>query len=169
MRHAKSDWNDGSLSDYHRPLAPRGLKDAPRMGEVLSLFDCVPDWILASPAQRARETAELVADACDFLGEIQCVDDFYGGGSADLIEALQTLPPEVDVALLVGHNPTMEETAAALLAESRPGLVSRCRLQMPTAALACIDQDATDWRAWEPGDGILRWFLIPKLVKALTS
>ncbi|HAJ46184.1 MAG TPA: phosphohistidine phosphatase, partial [Alphaproteobacteria bacterium] len=24
LRHAKSDWSDGSLNDKHRPLGPRG-------------------------------------------------------------------------------------------------------------------------------------------------
>ncbi|MGH8513640.1 MAG: SixA phosphatase family protein, partial [Gammaproteobacteria bacterium] len=32
MRHAKSDWDSGAGSDFDRPLAKRGERDAPRMG-----------------------------------------------------------------------------------------------------------------------------------------
>jgi hypothetical protein len=33
--------------------------------------------------------------------------------------------------------------------------------------LVCIDVNVVDWADLEPGDGTLRWFLIPKLVKAI--
>ncbi len=57
LRHAKSDWGNPGLADFDRPLAKRGLKDAPRMGHVLTDFNVVPDKILASPARRAKQTA----------------------------------------------------------------------------------------------------------------
>ena len=34
VRHGKSSWEDASLSDRARPLAARGLRDAPLMGLV---------------------------------------------------------------------------------------------------------------------------------------
>ncbi|NOQ40692.1 MAG: histidine phosphatase family protein, partial [Anaerolineales bacterium] len=38
VRHGKSSWDDSYLSDHQRPLAKRGLRDAPRMGARLA------DW-----------------------------------------------------------------------------------------------------------------------------
>ena len=38
LRHGKSDWSAPYTTDFERPLAKRGLKDAPRMGEVLALY-----------------------------------------------------------------------------------------------------------------------------------
>ena len=35
LRHAKSSWDDDSLSDFVRPLNERGLRTAPFMGEVM--------------------------------------------------------------------------------------------------------------------------------------
>ena len=35
LRHAKSSWDHPGLDDFDRPLAKRGLKDAPRMGKFL--------------------------------------------------------------------------------------------------------------------------------------
>ena len=66
LRHAKSEWGNPGQADFDRPLAKRGLEDAPRMGQVLARFNYVPDRILSSPAQRARQTAELVAQACGY-------------------------------------------------------------------------------------------------------
>jgi phosphohistidine phosphatase len=168
LRHAKSDWSDPGLPDFDRPLAKRGLKDAPYMGEVLALFDCVPDKILASPALRARQTTEMVAQACGYKESIQWEDSFYGGNSEDLMVALQHLPNSMERAMLVGHNPTMEETAATLLSMTVYSEWNEAwSIRIPTAGLICLEVDITDWATLEPGDAILRWFLIPKLVKAI--
>jgi phosphohistidine phosphatase len=167
LRHAKSDWNAPHQADFDRPLAKRGRKDAPLMGEVLALLQCVPDKILASPATRARQTVELVAKACGYEEPVRWEDSFYGGSSADLIRALQGLPDTVERPLLVGHNPTLEEAVATLLTSNvsywNEGLVVR----IPTAGLVCLDVYITDWADLEPGNGVLRWFLTPRLVKAI--
>jgi phosphohistidine phosphatase len=167
LRHAKSDWGNPGLSDFDRPLAKRGLKDAPRMGEVLALFDCVPDEILSSPALRAKQTIEMVAEACGYKKSIQWADSFYGGTSEDLLVALQRLPNSVERVMLVGHNPTMEETAATLLSAPLDEWRDEWSISIPTAGLVCLDADITDWADLAPGDAILRWLLIPKLVKAI--
>jgi phosphohistidine phosphatase len=167
LRHAKSDWDNPGLSDFDRPLAKRGLKDAPRMGEVLALFDCVPDEILSSPALRAKQTTEMIVEACGYKKSIQWADSFYGGTSEDLMAALQRLPHRVERVMLVGHNPTMEETVATLLSASLDEWRDEWSIRIPTTGLVCLDADITDWAALAPGDAILRWFLIPKLVKAI--
>ena len=60
LRHAKSDWETGALNDFDRPLAKRGLKEAPGVGAWLLEEGRVPDLVVSSPAQRAKETALLV-------------------------------------------------------------------------------------------------------------
>jgi len=167
LRHAKSDWGTPDLPDFDRPLAPRGLEDAPRIGQVLARFNCIPDQILASPAQRARQTAQMAAAACGYQKSIQWADDFYGGDSHTLIEALQRLSPSVERALMVGHNPTMEETVSTLLAG--PTEDEAVAIRIPTAGLVCLEVGIADWAMLQPGQASLRWFLIPKLVKAITG
>ncbi|MCA1853588.1 MAG: hypothetical protein LC647_14695, partial [Beggiatoa sp.] len=51
---------DAGERDFDRPLAKRGQRDAPHMGEWLRAQGLVPDLVLASPARRARE-AEFLA------------------------------------------------------------------------------------------------------------
>jgi phosphohistidine phosphatase len=167
LRHAKSDWSKPGLADFDRPLAKRGLNDAPRMGHVLVDFNVVPDKILASSARRARQTTKLVAEACGYKGSITWQDSFYGGSSDTLVSALQQLPENVERAMLVGHNPTMEETASTLLLGYGARWSQGFDIRMPTAALVCLDLDTMTWADLEPGDATLRWFLIPRLVKAI--
>ncbi|MBN1992264.1 MAG: histidine phosphatase family protein [Anaerolineae bacterium] len=169
LRHAKSDWGDPGLADFDRPLAKRGLKDAPRMGEVLALFDAVPDVILSSPALRAKQTTELVAETCHYPKErIQWEESFYGSGNAAMIAALQNLPDKVVRVLLVGHNPATEETAAALLsARVEQAWSDDGAIRIPTAGLLCFGVNIASWSELQAGDATLYWFLIPKLVKAM--
>ncbi len=171
LRHAKSAWDDPGLNDSDRPLAKRGQEDAPRMGAVLAQFDHVPDLILSSPARRARQTVEAVAEACGYNRKIQWEESFYGGGSAEIITALQGLPNSVERVLVVGHNPTLEETVAALCAACLPDQAEefevRWLIKMPTAGLICLNFEINEWDHLKPGEGIIQWFVNPKLVKAL--
>ena len=168
LRHAKSDWSHFGLADFDRPLAKRGLKDAPRIGRTLADFSAVPDVILASPAHRAKQTAKIVAETCGYTRSISWRDSFYGGDSDELIGALQQLPDSVERAMLVGHNPTMEDTVSALLLGHESDWGQRFQMKFPTAGLVCLDVLIEDWADLEPGDAVLRWFIIPRLIKAIT-
>jgi phosphohistidine phosphatase len=170
LRHAKSEWGNPSQGDFDRPLAKRGLEDAPRMGEVLARFNVVPDRILSSPAQRARQTADLTAKACGYQQEIQWEESFYEGDSSDLIAALQQLPDTVERAMLVGHNPIMEETVSALCTtqgRGNKGGGEHWAIKIPTAGLVSLGFEIMTWPELQPGGGVLRWFIVPKLVKTL--
>ncbi len=170
LRHAKSDWSDEGKADFERPLTRRGLVDAPRMGQVLPLFDSVPDQVLASPAVRARQTAELAAKACGYTQAIRWEETFYEGSWTDLLAALQRLPDTIQRPMLVGHNPGLEETVASLCAASpAANTATPLIIKIPTAGLVCIDLDIDKWASLEPGHGLLRWFLIPRLVKAMQA
>ncbi len=167
LRHAKSDWGDPSLTDFDRPLAKRGLKDAPIMGQVIADFNVVPDKILSSPAKRAKQTAEKAAKACGYNKSITWLDSFYHGSSDILIGALAALPDTIERAMLVGHNPTMEETVSDLLVGHGSDWRQGLEIRIPTAALLCLDLNVMTWSDLEPGDATLRWFLIPRLIKAI--
>jgi phosphohistidine phosphatase len=167
LRHAKSDWSNPELSDFERPLAKRGLKDAPRMGSVLKNNNCIPDIVLASPARRIKQTVELVTGACGYKTTIHWEESFYGGTHYDLITALKKLPNHFTRPLVVGHNPEVEETIVELLSLRKVGSDHGFTIRVPTAGLICLDADIESWSQLKPGRCVLQWFLIPKLVKAI--
>src|SRR6185503_6845812 len=59
IRHAKSSWNDSSLTDFERPLNERGKHDAPAMAKKIHDRKVEIDLFVSSPAKRAKKTAEF--------------------------------------------------------------------------------------------------------------
>ena len=146
LRHAKSSWKDETLPDHDRPLNKRGKEDAPRMGKLLHDKDLVPDLILGSDAQRARDTTELVVEESHFDGEIIFSRDLYAAEAEACIEALAQMGGEAACVMIVGHNPGLEELLQDLTGEYMP---------LPTAALAQVTLPINHWSelAGEQGDG----------------
>ena len=149
LRHAKSDWTSGPASDFDRPLAKRGKKDAPRVGEWLYREGLVPDMVISSSAERARQTAVKVCKSMDFKKKnIQWDDKVYEAGVTDLLNVLARCPPEERAVLLVGHNPGLEDLVC-YLAVDEVEEPSDGKL-LPTAALARLEMP-DDWTALEAG------------------
>jgi phosphohistidine phosphatase len=151
LRHAKSSWDEPGLPDWERPLAPRGRRDAARMGEHLGGLTAPPELVLCSPAVRTRQTLELVGPG---LGDaqVEVVDGLYGAGPDDVLGMLRDLSG-VRAALVIGHNPTMQELAMELAT----GVPSK----FPTCALATLEFDG-EWSALAPGACELTAFVVPR-------
>ena len=60
LRHAKSAWDTNAPSDFERPLAKRGRRAAPRVGRWLEEQGLIPDHVVSSPAERAKQTVIAV-------------------------------------------------------------------------------------------------------------
>ncbi|MCC6190939.1 MAG: histidine phosphatase family protein [Anaerolineales bacterium] len=141
MRHAKSSWQDGGLADHERPLNKRGQRDAPRMGQLLLDNALEPEAILASTAMRARATAEAVAEALGFEGEIGLERGFYSDAPEAYFDVVRRLPDGVDTALVIGHNPGLEDLLETLTGEDE---------HLPTAAIAQVRLPIASWTEFSP-------------------
>ena len=137
IRHAKSSWSDPGLDDHERPLNKRGRRDGPRMGRLVRQYGLTPDLVISSDAVRARLTAEAVAAAAHYAGEIQLDQHLYMAGPADIISVLRTVPGNAETVMIVGHNPGLEELIEHL---------TRMPQELPTAALAQIVLPIDRWR-----------------------
>ena len=161
MRHAKAAAGVPGQRDFDRPLAARGNEDALRMGRSLARLGAVPDAIVASPAARAKETAEAAALATKFGGKIQLERALYDASGDVWLAALRALPAAVGSALVVAHSPGIADVAALLVGAS-PGA-----FDVPTGGLLAFGAAVDSWRDLGPGSATLRWFLRPKLVEHL--
>ncbi|MEX0726686.1 MAG: histidine phosphatase family protein [Planctomycetaceae bacterium] len=141
MRHAKSSWDDESLSDHERTLNDRGRRDAPRMGRLLKAEKLIPQRILTSSATRAQATAKLLVHEIKHAGPMIVDDDLYHATVATVLTTIQRQPDDVDVLLVVGHNPNLESLVLALL---------RRRELIPTAAIIRIDYEFDRWSDLSP-------------------
>ena len=157
LRHAKSSWGDPALADFDRPLNKRGLHAAPLVGRHMRHRKVRPDLILCSPAERARRTAALVAEAAGLEAPLRYDERIYEATAADLSSVISGAGEGTRELLLVGHNPGLEELLELLTGESR---------RMPTAALACIALDVETWDQLGPSAGRLEWHVKPKELEA---
>ena len=137
LRHAKSSWNDPALDDHERPLNKRGRRDAPRMGKLAREYGLIPDVVISSDAVRARLTAEAVAEAARYAGEILLDPRLYMACPADILLLLPTVAEDPGTVMIVGHNPGLENLVEQLTGE---------RQDLPTAALAQIGLPIDQWR-----------------------
>jgi phosphohistidine phosphatase len=145
LRHAKSDWGAGASSDFGRPLAKRGKKDAPRVGEWLYREGLIPDLVVSSPAQRASQTAVKVCKSMEYKKKnIRWERQLYEGDVARLLRVLASCPPCARTVLLVGHNPVLEELVL-FLAGDEVQIPADGKL-LPTATVAQIEMP-DDWSA----------------------
>lgn len=158
LRHAKSSWDDPSLADADRPLAPRGQRAATRIARHLRERWDAPDLVVCSPALRTRQTLKLVAAGFDGDPEIAIDERLYGTGSAELLARLREVAPAVATVMLIGHQPAIGELALSL-AGTGPGL-EQLGGKFPTAALATFAVPA--WPELGPGSGRLLEMVRPK-------
>jgi phosphohistidine phosphatase len=135
--------------DSERPLSPKGRRQAERLGSFLAERGFAPDAIVTSPKLRARQTAQLVADA---IGIAIAVDDRLAGSlDAQTIGDIAEHVGGTSV-VLVGHDPDFSELCSLLSgAEYIP---------MKKGALARIDMTLPV----QPGSGVLRWLVPPELI-----
>ncbi|MER6027012.1 histidine phosphatase family protein [Streptomyces sp. NPDC001851] len=161
LRHAKSDWPEG-VEDHRRPLAPRGLRDAPAAGRALADADCLPDLALCSTAVRARRTWELASAEWGTPPPVRYDRRLYAADVPDLLEVVREAPPEVETLLVVGHNPGLEELVLELAGDGLDDTLDRVRTKFPTCAIAVLDWRGTGWTALAPGTALLTSFTVPR-------
>ncbi len=121
-----------------RPLSKRGTRDARRMGRWMAEDDRLPEWILSSPARRARETLNLFAEGAkvDFSDRTEWVDALYHSSLEVIVNVLKTQKRRRNL-MLLGHNPGLEELIGYLVAEIPQASGSPKRL--PTGAIYILE------------------------------
>ncbi|MEO1199631.1 MAG: histidine phosphatase family protein [Pseudomonadota bacterium] len=164
LRHAKSAWDDPTLADHDRPLADRGRKAARVMAGFLAEHELVPGRILCSTAQRTRETLSHVVPMLSGETEIRLTRKLYEADGGDYMTAIREGGAAAPMLMLIGHNPTMEDTAQLLAGAGERSALVKMREKFPTCALAVIDFDIASWRDIGPGAGRLTQFVTPRLV-----
>jgi len=153
MRHGKSDWDAGAENDHSRPLAPRGIAAAERMGEVIRELGLVPDLVVSSTAKRARASAELARITGGWDSRLVLEDRLYGASVSETLSVLSEHGSTCDHVMLVGHQPTWSMTVHHL---------TGARVSMRTATIAAIDLSITDWSDAPNATGVLTTLLQPR-------
>ena len=160
LRHAKSSWGNADLADHDRPLAPRGVGDATRMSSYLDGEAMRPELVMCSSGLRARQTLAGVLAELGTELVVRIEPGLYTFDVAVLLDRIHAIPDDVSSAMLVGHNPAIQDLT--LLLAGRGSDLSDVRGKFPTCALAEIDLPRMPWNEVGPGVGTLMRFVTPR-------
>ncbi|MDX6289482.1 MAG: phosphohistidine phosphatase [Blastocatellia bacterium] len=157
LRHAKSSKDDPSLIDFDRPLNERGKNDAQLIGKYIRQQKIKADFVVSSPAERARQTAELVLKSAGLEVELRFDKRIYEAAVRSLLNVVSQIEDTASAVVLVGHNPGFAELLEALTGEAR---------DLPTASLACIELSLEKWSKAQADVGQLKWLVTPKKLRS---
>jgi phosphohistidine phosphatase len=161
LRHAKSSWDDPSLTDHGRPLDPRGRADAGAMRQAMLGLALSPDVVLVSSARRTLQTLEALEPWQD-TPLIEPMDALYLATAPQLFKLLNDIAETARSVMLIGHNPGLHELAVQLTGSARdPADARRLAEGYPTGALAEYSVPGS-WRTLGPGGARLHRFLCPR-------
>ncbi|HET9253857.1 MAG TPA: histidine phosphatase family protein [Pseudonocardiaceae bacterium] len=151
LRHAKSAWPP-DVPDAQRPLAGRGRRDAPAVGRWLCEHAGTIGEVVCSPAVRAAQTWDLAAAELAVAPRVRHDRRLYGAGTPELLAVTHELATEASTAVLVGHNPGLEDFLTLLTGE---------RELLKTSSIAVITVPAS-WRAAGPRSCALAALATPR-------
>ena len=155
IRHAKSSW-EFDMDDHARPLAQRGLDDAPRMGRHIKNLIKTPGKVMSSDAIRAKTTAMLYLKELGIPQEQLVLErKMYDFGGKDLDAVIRSCDDEVDVLMVFGHNNAMTNLV------NHYGDMEIDNVS--TAAFTAIEFDTDRWSMIKKGKTI--HFIKPKDLK----
>lgn len=140
MRHGEADApaEPGMEGDYQRPLTQRGVSAVREMAAWLAQQQWRPERILCSPAQRTRETAELIRQGLHLSAASEQPDRrLYLAEEATILAVLAEQPARCNNLMLVGHNPALAGLIARFAQRQTP---------VPPATLALFEAHTPDWQ-----------------------
>ncbi len=157
LRHAKAERTQPGSNDHGRALTKSGRETSAEMGRAVAGRGPV-DLVLCSTARRAKETWDFASPALRDDPEVRLSRAIYDAST--YVPILNEEGGDASTVLLVGHNPTMHETAVALACDldGPDGAVLAARF--PKAALAVLDFEGS-WEALRPGRAKLSAFILP--------
>lgn len=154
VRHAKSSWDHPEQEDMDRPLNQRGLKDAPRMAQIIMSQHIVAEKWITSPALRARTTANIFAAAMKKPESEIIIDEvLYSFSESEIIKMIEEQDNNLKTMMLFFHNPTISEILLHYTLEN---------YDMPTCAVAGIRFNTNSWSAITANSGELFLYEYPK-------
>lgn len=156
LRHAKSDWSDDSVDNKDRILNKRGEDEAKKVAKFLVNNKLTFDAIIASPAQRALQTATIVKKNTSFLKEIQVEECFYFSDLRRIISVIRRVSDDVENLLIVGHNPLWSNLVLFLTGK---------RMTLDTGCVAVLSADIDKWEHFDDSQFNLDQLFNPKEVK----
>lgn len=156
IRHAKSGWDDPSLSDFERTLTDRGKSDAGMMAKRIIIEKSIEiDTFVSSPAKRAKKTANIfMKESKKHEKGLLLVPSLYEASVKDFYDAVESLNDKNNTVALFSHNPGITEFVNSF--ECLP------IYNMPTCAVFALRIKTQHWKEISDAEKEFLFFDYPK-------
>jgi len=155
IRHAVAEERGAAWPDDNkRPLTSDGVSRMRKAARGLAELGVVFDVVFTSPLVRAKQTADIVANAFDEKPAIVVLESLSPGGTFQAVMDDLERHRRCERIALVGHEPGIGHLAARLIGAKTP-------LEFKKGAVCRIDTTSLP----PDGPGVLRWFATPKLLR----
>jgi phosphohistidine phosphatase len=157
VRHAiAADRGSDYPDDSKRPLTSDGIARFRKEAKALAALDVGIDLIISSPLTRAKQTADILAQALSTKPSVTVSDALAPAGTAAAVFQELAKHMRKGRIALVGHEPNIGELAARLIN-------SRTPIEFKKGAICRVD-----FEVFPPkGSGQLRWFVQPKILRKI--
>ena len=162
LRHAKAAAGSLGAADIDRPLVPPGRRAATLVGEHIARHHLEPDRVLCSSSRRTRETLAAILPHLSGDFDVRVSLALYEPGTGHYLDAIGRFGGAAQTLLVIGHNPSMQETADVLIGSGSGELREAAASRFSTSALAVIDFDQTRWEEVAPRSGRIVAFFRPR-------
>jgi phosphohistidine phosphatase len=159
LRHALAVERAPSGKDADRSLTSKGQRKTWDSAEAMEKLGLKFEAILSSPYLRARQTAEIVAEAFNAQKLLRITETLAPGGTLKLfVGYVNTLEPLPEKLLAVGHEPDLSQFISVLVSGS-----DKVQLTLKKGGLCKLS--ALTLR--NERCATLEWLLTPKLMGAM--
>lgn len=153
MRHAEAGMPPLGESDKQRPITMRGQQDAVNQAKLLLKNNITPDKVICSAAKRTSATWDMVksqlVDHLPFDFEEDRRDKLYNASHGQIMDCIAEISENIDVLMIVSHNPGIHETAQNLSSPEKGSAHSALSLELqmgfPPASMAIFEIESLGW------------------------
>ena len=158
VRHATAEDQTLLTKDFDRNLNEKGLRESAKMGEWLAAANIKADIYVTSPAARAYQTAEIIAEKLGVSADALTLDkDIYDGGPTAYMHAVNSVSEDLSTLMLFGHNPDITYFAEYVSGKSLGS--------MKKGSVAIIEFEDFQWAEVSAKTGNLTLYKTPKEVR----
>ena len=155
VRHAKSGWDDPSLSDIERKLTHRGKSDAKLMAKRLQERSIEIDAFVSSTAKRAKKTAKIFMKEFEKdKKKLQLTASLYEASVKDFYDVIESLDDKDKTVALFSHNPGITDFVNSL--DCTPVY------DMPTCSVFAVKAKTKNWKDFRAAEKEFLFFDYPK-------
>jgi phosphohistidine phosphatase len=138
IRHGKSTWDYGSVSDLDRPLKESGINNTIDISQKIRKQDMMPDLIISSPAIRALHTAVITARIFNYPYDKILINPLiYEDSKEAILQLIMAVNDEVNCLFIFGHNPVFTSLSNFFL--------KRPLENVPTSGAVMLTFDVLHW------------------------